>query len=160
MPVKDKIKESLGAFAGPIKGLREALGMTQEQAVRRIGLTLGAWRSWESGLKQPRRQQIEKIANLADDPAIRMKFWLDIYDEGIKLGASSQKPMTPRETLFVRYVNDIVMAAKELCLAAAAGSTASEEMLKHAADDLIRRAGDARRTRESTAQNSGKPSGR
>lgn len=78
-----------------------------------------------------------------------MKFWLDIYGEGIKLGPSSQKPMTARETMMLRYINDSIMALRELCLAAAEGSTASEEMLRHVADNLIRAAGDARRIRES-----------
>lgn len=79
---------------------------------------------------------------------MRLNFWLDIYLAGIKMGATPEKPMSPWELLFMRYVKDIVMAAKELCLAAASGSTSSEEMLKHEADRLIRAAGDARRARE------------
>jgi len=123
--------------------------MSQEGAAHRIGLTQGAWRSWESGLKQPRSAQLEKIIGLTDSPGLRMKFWLDIYQEGIKLGAPSQKPMTPRETVMLGYINDSVLALRDLCLAAAEGSTASEQMLKHVADDLIRAAADIRRTRES-----------
>ena len=100
-------------------------------------------------MAQPRRAQLEAIAGLTDSPGLRMKFWLDIYQEGIKLGGPSQKPMTPRETVMLRYINDSVMALRDLCLAAAEGSTASEELLKHATDSLIRAAADARRTRES-----------
>lgn len=59
-----------------------------------------------------------------------------------------------------RYVNDIVMAARELCIAAADGSTASEEILKDAADKLIRAAGDVRRARESRTDGPPKPRGK
>jgi hypothetical protein len=77
-----------------------------------------------------------------------MRFWLDIYEEGIKLGHPTDKTVSPRETIFMRYVNDIVMAAKDLCIAAASGSRASEKILKHEPVRLIRAAGDVQRTRE------------
>lgn len=58
------------------------------------------------------------------------------------------RPMTSRETLLIRYINDSVMALRELSLSAADGSTASEKILKDVADKLIKATGDTRRARE------------
>jgi transcriptional regulator with XRE-family HTH domain len=147
--VKENKNKSLGPFAGPIRSLRKALGLSMEAAAHRIDMTLGAWRTWESGLKQPRRAQLEAIANLTDSPGLRMKFWLDVYGEGIKLGVASEKPMTPREIVMLRYINDSIGSLRELCVAAAEGSTASEQTLRRVADDLMRAAADAEAVRGS-----------
>ncbi len=52
--------------------------------------------------------------------------------------------MTPREFILLRYVNDSIDALRELHLAAVKGSTASEYILRHVADDLIRAAADTK----------------
>ena len=52
--------------------------------------------------------------------------------------------MTPRESIMLRYVNDSTDALRELCFAAVEGSTASEWILRHVADDLTRAAADAK----------------
>lgn len=124
------------------------MGLTQEECARAIDVTLGAWKAWEGGINQPRWEQLIRIAGLTESPALRIKFWLDISDIGIRMLPPTRRMMTQREALFVRYVNDIVMAARELCVAAAEGSTASEELLRHAADSLIRAAGDIAVMRE------------
>ena len=62
--------------------------------------------------------------------------------------------MTPRESIMLRYVNDSIDALRELSLAAMEGSTASECLLRHVADDLIRMAADAKIAR--TAKHKGK----
>lgn len=148
--VKQKKEPSKLLFSAPIRALRQALGLSQEAAARQIDVALTTWRQWEYGIAQPRSHQLDLIAGLTDNPALRANFWLDIYIGGIKLGGTQNAPMTARESVIIRYVNDLVMAAKELCIAAAEGSTSSEEMLKDAADRLIRAAGDTRRIREST----------
>jgi len=62
--------------------------------------------------------------------------------------------MTPRESILLRYINDSTDALRELHLAAVEGSTASEWILRHVADDLIRMAADAKIAR--TAKPKGK----
>lgn len=154
--VKGKIQRSKGAFFGPIRALRASLGLSQEAAARKIGVALKTWYAWESGLQQPRRTQLEAIANLIKDPALRMKFWLDIYSEGIKLGVPAGKAMTQRDALILRYGNDAIEAIKELCLGAAEGSTASEEALRDLADRLVRAAGNTRRLLDAAPKPRGK----
>ncbi len=74
-----------------------------------------------------------------------MKFWLDMYSEGIRVGGTQNEPMTQRDGLVLKYGNDAIEAVKQLCLAAAEGSTVSDEALRDLADRLVRAAGNARR---------------
>lgn len=134
-------------FGKAIKSLRLAIGKTQESAAHAIGVTTKTWSDWELRGVQPRRSELEKICSLAADPAVRIVFWLDIYLVGVKLRApeQTQQRMSPREALLLRYMEDSVMALRALVTAAADGSTASEELLRLATDQLLRASGDAQR---------------
>lgn len=46
-----------------IRGLREGLGLSQEEFAKRIGMTKQAVSSWESGLVKPSVDTLAKIAS-------------------------------------------------------------------------------------------------
>jgi len=121
--------------------------MTQEAVARRLGIALNTWRQWEYGSAQPRQAQIDRIADLTDDPVIRIHFWLDIYLGGINLerilgdaGGNVRK----EETAIVRHTTCAVEALKTLVAAAAARPGGyADQKLAHLADELLEVAGKA-----------------
>jgi transcriptional regulator with XRE-family HTH domain len=138
MVVKEKLKPPSGPFVVAIKGLRSSLELSQEEAAHRVGVTLGAWRSWEQGVNSPRRRQLEKIATLPADAKIRVKFWLDICLDGIRLSSvlSGSGKMLREDRELIISANSAVEAVKQLVLAAARGSHAAREELKSLAGRL------------------------
>lgn len=145
LALKEKIQENVGLFARPIRTLRTALGMAQEACARAIGVSWATWRAWEYGTNQPRRLQLEKIADLATDAVIRANFWLDIYLAGINMSRieSMGKDVKPEEIQRLRYVNDAVRALKILHASAAGGNGTAQEMLRSLAYRLLDAAGKA-----------------
>jgi len=56
-------------FAANIRKYREAAGLSQEEAARKIGVTLGAWGKWERGETDPPVSRLAGIAEVLDiDP--------------------------------------------------------------------------------------------
>lgn len=47
-----------------MRAWREEVGLTQEGAAKRLGVTTGTWSSWEQGRKRPSIEQIVKLATL------------------------------------------------------------------------------------------------
>ena len=48
----------------PVRELREALGLTQEELAREIGVTMMAVSRWERGLNKPSRLAYRKLQEL------------------------------------------------------------------------------------------------
>lgn len=142
MAVKQKVFPPRGPFFAAIRALRLALELSQEQAAHRVGVTLGAWRSWEAGVNSPRRSQLEKIAALPDDPKVRIIFWLDIYLGGMKLAVmpSRTAPGQRQDAEVVKCAQTVLESVRRLVLSAAASRAAWQE-LKSLAGRLRRAAG-------------------
>jgi len=119
--------------------------MTQEGAARALPVALTTWRQWEYGTAQPRQAQFDRIADLTEDPVIRIHFWLDIYLGGINLerilgdaGGNVRK----EEAAIVRHTTCAVEALKTLVAAAAARPGGfADQKLAHLADELLDAAG-------------------
>ena len=47
-----------------MKAWREASGLRQGAAAKRVGVSQGAWSAWETGHKRPNIEQIVKLAAL------------------------------------------------------------------------------------------------
>jgi DNA-binding transcriptional regulator YiaG len=47
-----------------IKGLRVELRITQEELARKIGVSLNAVRTWESGMHSPYMRNVKKLESL------------------------------------------------------------------------------------------------
>ncbi len=45
-----------------LRAWREASGLSQGQAAKRVGASQGAWSAWEAGRKRPSIEQIVKLA--------------------------------------------------------------------------------------------------
>jgi transcriptional regulator with XRE-family HTH domain len=115
--------------------------MTQEASARQLGIALNTWRQWEYGIAQPRQGQIDRIADLTEDPVIRIHFWLDIYLGGINLErtlVNAGAKVRGQESSIIRHANCAVEALKSLVAAAAARPGGfADQKLAHLADELV-----------------------
>jgi len=128
-----------GVFPRAIKALRDSLGITQEEASRRAGVTLNVWKVWEYGIRKPTVESIDKIALAAlDDRRKRKKFYIDIFtfeEETHPISCTRGRRVDAQEKEDIERVNAIIDSAKKLA-EEAADSTEARKLLKKFSEEL------------------------
>lgn len=59
----------------PLKSWREANGLTQDAAARRVGVTKQCWQQWEAGQRIPDSGHVRKLMKLAGVTADQLYAW-------------------------------------------------------------------------------------
>lgn len=61
---EDWFSEEIATFGDRLAGAREALGITQEEMARRLGVKLKTVVSWENDWSEPRANKLQMVAGL------------------------------------------------------------------------------------------------
>ncbi len=132
-------------IAGAIRALRQKLGQTQADMARTLGTTLRTYDRWEAGDSIPRGHVLIRMMELCPDPATRSLFRIAAGSGHAKL--SARRPVSPplprrdpRDRLRMHLRNACLEAIEIIYQAAAMGSAAAEERLRHYAAELNRNA--------------------
>ena len=63
-PQEDWFSEEIATFGDRLAGAREALGISQEEMARRVGVKLKTVVSWENDWSEPRANKLQMVAGL------------------------------------------------------------------------------------------------
>jgi transcriptional regulator with XRE-family HTH domain len=79
-------------MVGPqkLREWREAAGLSQAQAAKRLGIAQGTWSTWERGDKRPELEFIFELEK-ATKRAVRLADWIRSDEEREKLAKSRGK---------------------------------------------------------------------
>jgi transcriptional regulator with XRE-family HTH domain len=97
------LKISTDIFVAPIRALRDRLAVvegknvSQQEMVRRIGCSNGAYRKWEKGKAIPRGDWMLKILALCPDEETRSNFFVDIGENSSRIPSTSNLKLPKEE---------------------------------------------------------------
>lgn len=94
--------EDAATFGDRITGAREALGLSQEELARRLGVKLKTIRAWEDDLAEPRANKLQMLAGLLN-VSIR---WL-LTGEGDGIAAPEEAAVPAEITALLTELRDV-----------------------------------------------------
>jgi transcriptional regulator with XRE-family HTH domain len=94
--------EETATFGDRLAGAREAVGLTQEEFARRLGVKLKTVEAWENDLSEPRANRLQMMAGLLN-VSIR---WL--------LTGAGVGPEDPDEVEIVQDFNDLLLDLRQV----------------------------------------------
>lgn len=82
--------------AGRLKAWREAAGLSQGAAAKRVGVTQSAWSAWEVGHKRPSIEQIVSLSALTSSSefAVSLHDFLETREDAAKRREWRKVPRT------------------------------------------------------------------
>ena len=90
-------------FGDRLTGAREALGMTQAQLARRIGVRQSTLRKWEDDLSEPRANQLQMLSGILN---VSLRWLLTADGEGVSAPES--------ETVAAEDIRDLLRELREV----------------------------------------------
>jgi transcriptional regulator with XRE-family HTH domain len=94
--------DDAATFGDRITGAREAVGLTQEELARRLGVRLRTIRAWEEDLAEPRANKLQMLAGLLN-VSIR---WL-LTGEGDGLSEPGEAEVPAEITALLTELRDV-----------------------------------------------------
>lgn len=94
--------DDTATFGDRITGAREAIGLSQEDLARRLGVKLKTIRAWENDLAEPRANKLQMLAGLLN-VSIR---WL-LTGEGDGLAAPDEAEVPAEITALLTELRDV-----------------------------------------------------
>lgn len=88
----DWYSNEIATFGDRVAGAREALGLSQADLARRLGVKLRTVRGWEDDLSEPRANKLQMLAGLLNVSIM----WL-LNGEGDGLDAPAEEAMLPAD---------------------------------------------------------------
>jgi transcriptional regulator with XRE-family HTH domain len=88
----DWYSNEIATFGDRVAGAREALGLSQADLARRLGVKLRTVRGWEDDLSEPRANKLQMLAGLLNVSIM----WL-LNGEGDGLDAPGEEAMLPSD---------------------------------------------------------------
>ena len=88
----DWYSNEIATFGDRVAGAREALGLSQADLARRLGVKLKTVRAWEDDLSEPRANKLQMLAGLLNVSIM----WL-LNGEGDGLDAPAEEAMLPAD---------------------------------------------------------------
>lgn len=76
----DWYSEEAATFGDRVAGAREALGMTQTELAKRLGVKLRTVRAWEEDLAEPRANKLQMLAGVLN---VSMMWLLNGHGDGL-----------------------------------------------------------------------------
>jgi len=76
----DWYSEKAATFGDRVAGAREALGMTQTELAKRLGVKLKTVRAWEEDLAEPRANKLQMLAGILN---VSMMWLLNGHGDGL-----------------------------------------------------------------------------
>jgi transcriptional regulator with XRE-family HTH domain len=77
----DWYSEDAATFGDRMAGAREALGITQTELAKRLGVKLATVRSWEDDLAEPRANKLQTLAGVLN---VSMMWLLNGHGDGLE----------------------------------------------------------------------------
>lgn len=103
-PAIDWYSDEISTFGDRVAGAREALGMSQEELSKRLGVKLKTIRAWENDLAEPRSNKLVRLAGLLN---VSITWLLNSEGDGISGPDEQQPPLSPD-------VNDLLTEIRDL----------------------------------------------
>jgi len=94
--------EESATFGDRLAGARDAVGLTQDEFARRLGVKLKTIEAWENDMSEPRANRLQMMAGLLN-VSIR---WL-LTGEGVG-------PEEPDETEVTQDINDLLLDLRQV----------------------------------------------
>jgi len=88
----DWYSNEIATFGDRVAGAREALGLSQPDLAKRLGVKLKTVRAWEDDLSEPRANKLQMLAGLLNVSIM----WL-LNGEGDGLDAPAEEAMLPAD---------------------------------------------------------------
>ncbi|MGC9368310.1 MAG: helix-turn-helix domain-containing protein [Paracoccaceae bacterium] len=88
----DWYSNEIATFGDRVAGAREALGLTQSELAKRLGVKLKTVRSWENDLSEPRANKLQMLAGILNVSIM----WL-LNGEGDGLDAPGEEAILPAD---------------------------------------------------------------
>ncbi len=98
----DWYSDDAATFGDRITGAREAVGLSQEDLARRLGVKLKTIRAWENDLAEPRANKLQMLAGLLN-VSIR---WL-LTGEGDGLSSPEEADVPAEITALLTELRDV-----------------------------------------------------
>ena len=102
-PAVDWYSDEISTFGDRVAGAREALGMSQEDLSKRLGVKLKTIRAWENDLAEPRSNKLVRLAGLLN---VSITWLLNSEGDGIN-GPDEQPPLSPDVTDLLTEIRDL-----------------------------------------------------
>lgn len=88
----DWYSNEIATFGDRVAGAREALGLSQPELAKRLGVKLKTVRAWENDLSEPRANKLQMLAGILNVSIM----WL-LNGEGDGLDAPSEEAILPAD---------------------------------------------------------------
>jgi transcriptional regulator with XRE-family HTH domain len=120
--------EEAATFGDRITGAREAVGLSQEELARRLGVRLRTIRAWEDDLAEPRANKLQMLAGLLN---VSIRWLLTGEGDGIAEPGAAEMPveitallseLREVKTQLVRTADRVAVIEKQLRSAARAAA--------------------------------------
>ena len=120
--------EEAATFGDRITGAREAVGLSQEDLARRLGVRLRTIRAWEDDLAEPRANKLQMLAGLLN---VSIRWLLTGEGDGIPEPRAAEVPaeitallteLREVKTQLVRAADRVAVIEKKLRSAARAAA--------------------------------------
>lgn len=103
----DWYSEQTATFGDRMAGAREALGMTQSELSKRLGVKLKTVQSWEDDLSEPRANKLQTLAGVLNVSIM----WL-LTGEGDGLDGPTEEAVLPEDVRMI--LTDIRLVKSEM----------------------------------------------
>ncbi len=90
-------------FGDRVAGAREALGMTQQELSRRLGVKLKTIRAWENDISEPRSNKILRLSGLLN---VSIMFLLNGEGDGLE-APEDQQSLAPGVEEILTEIRDL-----------------------------------------------------
>lgn len=90
-------------FGDRVAGAREALGMSQQDLSRRLGVKLKTIRAWENDISEPRSNKLMRLSGLLN---VSIMFLLNGEGDGLE-APEEQQALAPRVEEILTEIRDL-----------------------------------------------------
>lgn len=90
-------------FGDRVAGAREALGMSQQDLSRRLGVKLKTIRAWENDISEPRSNKLMRLSGLLN---VSIMFLLNGEGDGLE-APEDQQPLAPGVEEILTEIRDL-----------------------------------------------------
>jgi len=90
-------------FGDRVAGAREALGMSQQDLSRRLGVKLKTIRAWENDISEPRSNKLMRLSGLLN---VSIMFLLNGEGDGLE-APEEQQPLAPGVEEILTEIRDL-----------------------------------------------------